>query len=82
MGVRMGSAEIYAVVEQLPEVADSLVIGVERPGRVVLMPLFVVAAEGHVDDALRDRIRTALRGRSRRGTCRTRSSPSPACRAR
>ena len=30
-GVRMGSAEIYAVVEQLPEVADSLVIGVERP---------------------------------------------------
>jgi len=62
MGVRMGSAEIYAVVEQLPEVADSLVIGVERPDGSYLMPLFVVAAEGHqVDDALRDRIRTALR---------------------
>jgi acetoacetyl-CoA synthetase len=62
MGVRMGSAEIYAVVEQLPEVADSLVIGVERPDGTYLMPLFVVPAEGHdVDDALRDRIRTALR---------------------
>jgi acetoacetyl-CoA synthetase len=62
MGVRMGSAEIYAVVEQLPEVADSLVIGVERSDGSYLMPLFVVAAEGHqVDDALRDRIRTALR---------------------
>jgi acetoacetyl-CoA synthetase len=62
MGVRMGSAEIYAVVEQLPEVADSLVIGVERPDGSYLMPLFVVAAQGHeVDDALRDRIRTALR---------------------
>ena len=47
MGVRMGSAEIYAVVEQLPEVADSLVIGVERPDGSYLMPLFVVPAEGH-----------------------------------
>jgi acetoacetyl-CoA synthetase len=62
MGVRMGSAEIYAVVEQLPEVADSLVIGVERPDGSYLMPLFVVPVEGHeVDDALRDRIRAALR---------------------
>jgi acetoacetyl-CoA synthetase len=62
MGVRMGSAEIYAVVEQLPEVQDSLVIGVERPDGTYLMPLFVVPAEGHeVDDALRDRITQALR---------------------
>ena len=62
MGVRMGSAEIYAVGEQLPEVADSLVIGVERSDGSYLMPLFVVPADGHqVDDALRDRIRTALR---------------------
>jgi acetoacetyl-CoA synthetase len=62
MGVRMGSAEIYAVVEQLPEVQDSLVIGVERPDGSYLMPLFVVPAEGHeVDDALRDRIKRELR---------------------
>lgn len=62
MGVRMGSAEIYAVVEQLPEVADSLVIGVDRPDGTYLMPLFVVPAEGSaVDDALRAKIKAALR---------------------
>jgi acetoacetyl-CoA synthetase len=62
MGVRMGSAEIYAVVEQLPEVADSLVIGVDRPDGTYLMPLFVVPAEGfEVDDALQAKIKAALR---------------------
>ena len=35
-GVRMGSAEIYAVVERRPEVADSLVLGVELPDGGVL----------------------------------------------
>ncbi|HEV7655885.1 MAG TPA: acetoacetate--CoA ligase [Mycobacteriales bacterium] len=62
MGVRMGSAEIYAVVEQLPEVSDSLVIGVDRSDGTYLMPLFVVATEGsEVDDALRAKIKAALR---------------------
>jgi acetoacetyl-CoA synthetase len=62
MGVRMGSAEIYAVVEQLPEVTDSLVVGVDRPDGTYLMPLFVVPAPGvEVDDALRARIKAALR---------------------
>ena len=61
-GVRMGSAEIYAVVEQLPEVSDSLVIGVERADGTYLMPLFVVPVEGSdVDDALRAKITAALR---------------------
>lgn len=62
MGVRMGSAEIYAVVEQLPEVADSLVVGVDRPDGTYLMPLFVVPAEGaRVDEDLAARIKAALR---------------------
>jgi acetoacetyl-CoA synthetase len=61
-GVRMGSAEIYAVVEQLPEVSDSLVIGVERADGTYLMPLFVVPVEGSdVDEALRAKITAALR---------------------
>ena len=33
-GVRLGSAEIYAAVELLPDVLDSLVVGVEQPKRV------------------------------------------------
>jgi len=61
-GVRLGSAEIYGVVEALPEVADSLVVGVELPDGGYDMPLFVVPAPGvQVDDPLRARIRAALR---------------------
>jgi acetoacetyl-CoA synthetase len=60
--VRIGSAEIYAVVERFDEVADSLVVGVERADGSYFMPLFVVAAEGaEVDDRLRDRLTRALR---------------------
>ncbi len=61
-GVRMGSADIYEVVERLPEIRESLVIGVEQPDGGYWMPLFVRLAEGAVlDDGLRDRIRTAVR---------------------
>ena len=62
MGVRMGSADIYAVVEQLPEIADSLVLGVELPDGGYSMPLFVVtAADSPLDDELRARIKAAIR---------------------
>ncbi len=61
-GVRMGSAEIYAVVERLPGVADSLVVDVERAERPSWMGLFVVPAPGRgLDSALEDEIRAALR---------------------
>jgi acetoacetyl-CoA synthetase len=60
--VRMGSAEIYAVVERLAEVQDSLVVGVELPAGEYYMPLFVVPAAGVVvDDVLRDAVRRAIR---------------------
>jgi acetoacetyl-CoA synthetase len=61
-GVRMGSADIYAAVEQLPEVADSLVIGAEFGDARYYMPLFVVLAEGvTLDDALKSRINDVIR---------------------
>ena len=61
-GVRIGSAEIYRAVEQLDEVADSLVVCLELPGGRFYMPLFVRLSEGAVfDDALRARIETKLR---------------------
>jgi len=61
-GVRMGSAEIYAVVEAVPGVVDSLVVDVELPGREAWMGLFVVPAAGRaLDEALREAIRGALR---------------------
>jgi acetoacetyl-CoA synthetase len=63
MGVRMGSAEIYAVVERFSEVMDSLVVGVEMPGGSYYMPLFVVPAPGvEVDDRLREKLSSAISG--------------------
>ncbi|NLE80902.1 MAG: acetoacetate--CoA ligase [Rhodococcus sp.] len=61
-GIRMGSADIYQAVEKLPEIAESLVLGVERPDGGYWMPLFVVLTEGNeLDDALRSRIRDIIR---------------------
>jgi acetoacetyl-CoA synthetase len=62
-GVRLGTAEFYAVVEDLPEVADSLVVHLEDeqggPGRLLL---FVALRDGaELDDALRAKIAGALR---------------------
>ena len=60
-GVRIGTAEIYNVVEQLPEVADSLAVGQWWQGdqRVIL---FVKLKEGYtLTDALKDKIRRELR---------------------
>ena len=60
-GVRIGTAEIYRQVEQLPEVVESLVIGQQWQGdeRIVL---FVRLREGvQLDAALIDRIRRHVR---------------------
>ncbi|MGR3323374.1 MAG: acetoacetate--CoA ligase [Pseudooceanicola sp.] len=61
-GLRLGSSEIYRAVEGLDEVLDSLVVDLEFLGRESFMVLFVVPKEGMaLDDALRDRIRAAIR---------------------
>jgi acetoacetyl-CoA synthetase len=60
-GVRIGTAEIYRQVEQLPEIAESLVVGQDWEGDVRIV-LFVRLAEGMVlDDGLRERIRRRIR---------------------
>jgi acetoacetyl-CoA synthetase len=61
-GVRIGSSEIYRAVEAVPEVIDSLVVGLEEQGGTYAMPLFVVLRDGiELDDALRERIRLQVR---------------------
>ena len=60
-GVRIGTAEIYAQMENLPEVADSLAVGqnYQDDQRVIL---FVKLASGFaLTDELRDKIRKVLR---------------------
>jgi acetoacetyl-CoA synthetase len=64
-GVRIGTAEIYRQVEQLPEIVESVAIGREigegASGDVEIV-LFVRLREGlELDDSLRDRIRRQIR---------------------
>jgi acetoacetyl-CoA synthetase len=61
-GHRLGTAELYRVVEAVPEVLDSLVIDIEVLGRPSFMPLFVVLRAGAtLDDALRAEIGQRIR---------------------
>jgi len=64
-GVRIGTAEIYRQVEQLPEILEALVIGQNwPPGRDddVRVVLFVKLQEGHqLDAALIERIKKQIR---------------------
>jgi len=61
-GVRMGSADIYAAVEAMDEVAEALVLGVELPDGGYWLPLFVRLTEGvELDDDLVARVKAAVR---------------------
>ncbi len=61
-GVRMGSSDFYRVVEEMDEVADSLIVGYTDPGGKYRMPLFVVLKEGlELDEALEKKIAGNLR---------------------
>ncbi|MBC5762898.1 acetoacetate--CoA ligase [Ramlibacter albus] len=61
-GVRMGTSELYSVIEAMPEVLDSLVVDLEFLGRESWMPLFVVLRAGaELDAALAGRITAAVR---------------------
>jgi len=60
-GVRIGTAEIYNIVETLDEVADSLAIGQSWEGDQRIL-LFVKLAEGFsLTEELKDKIKKALR---------------------
>ena len=60
-GVRIGTAEIYRQVEQLPEVLESIAVGQEWDNDVRVI-LFVRLREGHaLDDALCTRIKQQIR---------------------
>jgi acetoacetyl-CoA synthetase len=62
-GVRLGTSEFYGVVEELPEITDSLIVHLEDDeGGAGELLLFVVLAEDAVLDAeLRSRIGRGLR---------------------
>jgi acetoacetyl-CoA synthetase len=60
-GVRIGTAEIYRQVEQIPEVLESIVVGQDWRGDVRVV-LFVKLREGtELDEPLAQRIREQIR---------------------
>lgn len=60
-GVRIGTAEIYRQVEQIPDVLESLAIGQDWDGDVRVV-LFVRLKDGvALDDAMRDEIKKHIR---------------------
>ncbi len=60
-GIRMGTSEFYRVMDEQPEIIDSLVIETGTLRRPVKLWLFVVVVEGRaLDEELATRLRTAL----------------------
>jgi acetoacetyl-CoA synthetase len=63
-GVRLGSSDFYDVLETMPEISETLVIGVDLPDDGYWLGLFVVPAPGHtLDDELKQKIVATLRTR-------------------
>ena len=60
-GVRLGTADFYAVVEEIDGVADSLVVHLDGPNQDELIVFVVLADDTTVTDALESQIRTQLR---------------------
>jgi len=64
-GVRLGTSEFYSALDDIPEVADSLVVHLDDPsGGMGSLLLFVQLVDGAaLDDELRSRINAQLRQR-------------------
>lgn len=61
-GVRMGSSDFYNVLDEMPELADSLIVGYTDHGGEYRMPLFVVLAQDvALDSGLKKKIASTLR---------------------
>jgi acetoacetyl-CoA synthetase len=61
-GVRIGTAEVYAVLASIDEVDDALIVNLDLPGGGFFMPLFVRLADGlSLDDRIEGKIRDRLR---------------------
>ncbi len=61
-GVRMGTSEFYSVIDELPEVVDSLVVDTSSLGNEGKLLLFLVLGEGAtLDDELTTKLKTRLR---------------------
>jgi acetoacetyl-CoA synthetase len=60
-GVRIGTAEIYRIIEQIPEVEDSVVVGQEWKNDTRVILFLKMKPENDLTDELQQKIRTNIR---------------------
>ena len=61
-GIRIGTAEIYRVLDKIEEIQDSLIVNLDLPGGKFFMPLFVLLKGSAVlNDELKKQIAVSLR---------------------
>ena len=61
-GIRIGTAEIYRAINEIPDLVDSLIVNLELEGGRHYMPLFVKMRSGvQIDDASKKKIVQSLR---------------------
>jgi len=60
-GVRIGTAEIYRIVDKLDEVLESLVIGIEEDNDIRMILFLVLQEKINLDDKLENEIKILLR---------------------
>lgn len=63
-GVRIGTAEIYNIVEKFPEIADSIAVGQNWEGDQRIILFVKLASQVKLTDELKNRIKTALRDKA------------------
>jgi acetoacetyl-CoA synthetase len=60
-GIRIGTAEIYAVLDKIPGVKDSLIVNLEQKDSNDIMPLFLVLDESTSLDSISGQVKNELR---------------------
>jgi len=60
-GVRIGTAEIYRIVEQLPEISESIAVGQDWEGDMRVVLFVILKSGAKLDEALAAKIKKALR---------------------
>jgi acetoacetyl-CoA synthetase len=61
-GVRIGTAEVYRALIEVPEIEDALIVNLDLPGGTFFMPLFVKLREGvTLADGLRNKVNACMR---------------------
>ena len=63
--MRIGTSEIYNIVEQLPEIVDSLAIGLpDEKGNVQVILFTELVEDTELTDDLKDKVKTTLRNKA------------------